>query len=116
MRAIAARFADKSVNLDDAEEHGVLTRLGVIYEGGSLNGKNADFPTRDLSRVVVGFHQRNRHFFETYERTICIDIRSQRTIFRYAGFSFKSNKSDNSSWWEQLLAVLRIRKARAIVI
>jgi hypothetical protein len=116
MRAIAARFTDKSVNLDDAEERRVLTMLGVIYEGGSLNGKSADFPTRDLSRVVIGLHQRNRHFFETYERTICIDIRSQRTIFRYAGLAFKSNKSNYSSWWKRLLAVLRIRKVKAIVI
>jgi hypothetical protein len=116
MRAIAARFTDKSVNLDDAEERRVLTMLGVIYEGGSLNGKSADFPTRDLSRVVIGLHQCNRHFFETYERTICIDIRSQRTIFRYAGLAFKSNKSNYSSWWKRLLALLRIRKVKAIVI
>jgi hypothetical protein len=65
---------------------------------------------RDLARVVVGLHLRNWHFFETYKRTISVDIRSQRTIFRYAG-TFKPN---NSSWRERLLAVLRIRKLRAI--
>ena len=32
----------------------VLTTLEVIYEGGCLHGKTADFPTRDLERVVVG--------------------------------------------------------------
>jgi hypothetical protein len=90
MTAIAIRFPDESVELDNVEEHRVLTTLEVIYEGGSLHGKTADFPTRDVERVVVGLHLPNWHFFETYKRTICVDIRSQRTIFRYAG-TFKPN-------------------------
>ena len=113
MTAIAVRFPDESVELDNVEERRVLTALEVIYEGGSLHGKTADFPTRQLERVVVGLHLPNWHFFETYKRTICVDIRSQRTIFRYAGITFKPN---NSSWWERLLAVLRIGKVKAIVI
>jgi hypothetical protein len=110
MTAIAVRFPDESVELDNVEERRVLTTLEVIYEGGWFHGKTADFPGRDLERVVVGLHLRNWHFFETYKRTISVDIRSQRTIFRYAG-TFKPN---NSSWWERLPAVLRIRKMRAI--
>jgi hypothetical protein len=85
MTAILVQFPDESVKLDDVEERRVLTALEVIYEGGSLHGKTADFPTRDVERLVVGVHRRNWHFFETYERTICVDIRSRRTIFRYAG-------------------------------
>jgi hypothetical protein len=112
MTAIAVRFPDESVEPDNVEERRVLTALEVIYEGGCRHGKTADFPTRDLERVVVGLHLRNWHFFETYERTICVDIRSQRTIFRCAG----TLKPSNSSWWERLLAVLRIRKVKAIVI
>jgi hypothetical protein len=121
MTAILARFPDESVKLDDVEERKVLTTLEVIYEGGSLHGKTADFPTRDLERFVVGLHRRNWHFLETYERTICVDIRSRRTIFRYAGersFAMPglTSKPNNSSWWERLLAELRIRKLRAIEI
>ena len=132
MTAIAVRFPDESVELDNVEERRVLTALEVIYEGGCLHGKTADFPTRDLERVVVGLHLRNWHLFETYKRTICVDIRSQRTIFRCAG-TFKPN---NSSWWKRLLchncpakrksenaneyrvqfAALRIRKLKAIEI
>ena len=112
MTAILVRFQNESVKFDDVEERRVLTTLGVIYEGGSLHGKTADFPTRDLERVVVGLHVRNWHLFETYKRTICVDIRSQRTIFRCAG-TFKPN---NSSCWERLLAGLGIRKLRAIEI
>ena len=112
MTAIAVRFPDDSVELDNVEERRILTVLEVIYEGGSLHGKTADFPSRDLERVVIGLHLRDWHLFETYKRTICVDIRSQRTIFRYAG-TFKPN---NSGWWERLLAVLRIRKVKAIVI
>jgi hypothetical protein len=97
--AILVRFPDESVKLDDVEERRVLTALEVIYEGGSLQGKTADFPSRDLERVVLRVHGRNRHSFETYERTICVDIRSRRTIFRYAGLT----KSNNSSWWKRLL-------------
>ena len=113
MTAIAIRFPDESVELDNVEEHRVLTTLEVIYEGGSLHGKTADFPTRDVERVVVGLHLPNWHFFETYERTICVDIRSRRTIFRYAG---RTSKRNNSSWWERLLAELRICKLKAIEI
>jgi hypothetical protein len=121
MTAILARFPDESVKLDDVEERKVLTTLEVIYEGGSLHGKTADFPTRDLERFVVGLHRRNWHFLETYERTICVDIRSRRTIFRYAGersFAMPglTSKPNNSSWWERLLAESRIRKLRAIEI
>ena len=133
MTAIPVQFPDESVKLDDVEEGRVLTALEVMYEGGSLHGKTADFPSRDLERVVLHVHGRNRHFFQTYERTICVDIRSRRTIFRYAGLSSKSN---NSSWRKRLLcrdcpakrksenaneyrvqfAALRIRKLQAIQI
>jgi hypothetical protein len=119
--AILVRFPDESVKLDDVEERTVLTALEVIYEGGSLHGKTADFPTRDLDRFVVGVHRGNWHFFETYERTICVDIRSRRTIFRYAGErSFDmpglTSKPNNSSWWERLLAEPRIHELKAIEI
>ena len=121
MTAILAQFPDESIKLDDVEEHKVLTILGAIYEGGSLHGKTADFPTRDIERFVVGVHRRNWHFFETYERTICVDIRSRRTIFRYAGersFAMPglTSRPNNSSWWERLLAESRIRKLKAIEI
>src|SRR5262249_27264705 len=114
MRAIEARFTDKPVKLDDVKERRVSTALKMIYEGGSLDGKTANSPTRDLSGVVVGFHRRDCHFFETYKRTIWVNIRNRRTIFRYAGHAVKSNY--NSSWWKRLLALLRIRKLKAIVI
>jgi hypothetical protein len=113
MRAIAARFTDKPVKLGDAEERTVLTTLKMIYEGGSLDGKIADLPTRDLSCVVVGLHRGNWHFFETYNRTIWVNVRNRRTIFRCAGFTSKSN---DSSRWNRLLAVLHIRKLRSITI
>jgi hypothetical protein len=114
MTAITARIPDECVKLDNVEERRVLTALEVIYEGGCLHGKTADFPTRGLERVVVGLHLRNWNFFETYKRTICVDIRSQRTIFRYAGVV--TSKTDNSSWWERLLAELHLRKVKAIEI
>ena len=113
MTAITVRIPDESVELDNVEERKVLTALEVIYEGGCLHGKTADFPTRDLERLAVGLHRRNWHFFETYERTICVDIRSGRTIFRYAGITSKAN---NSAWWKRLLAGLGIRKFRTIEI
>ena len=113
MTAILVRFPNESVEVDDVEKHRILTALEVIYEGGSLHGKTADFPSRDLERVVLHVHGRNRHFFQTYERTICVDIRSRRTIFRYAG---RTSKRNNSSWWERLLAELRICKLKAIEI
>ena len=111
MRAIEARFTDKPFKLDDAKER---TALKMIYEGGSLDGKTANFPTRDLSSVVVGLHRGDWHFFETYKRTIWVNIRNRRTIFRYASLDVKSNH--NSRWWNRLLVVLRIRKPKAIVI
>ncbi len=113
MTAILAQFPDESIELDGVEEHRVLTMLGVIYEGGSLHGKIADFSTRDIERLAVGRHGRNWHFFETYKRTICVDIRSGRTIFRYAGITSKAN---NNTRCKRLLAALRIRKLRAIEI
>jgi hypothetical protein len=113
LATIAVRFTDEPVKLDDAEQHRLLTTLKIIYEAGSLDGKTANFPTRDLSCVVVGLHRGNWHFFETYKRTISVNIRNRRTIFRCAGLTVKSN---NSSWWERLLAVLHIRKLKAIII
>ena len=113
LKTIAARFTDKPVKLEDAEERRVLTTLKMAYEGGSLDGKTANFPTRDLERVVAGLHRGNWHFFETYKRTIWVNIRNQRTIFRCAGLTVRSNKSN---WWTTLLAVVRLRKVKAIVI
>src|SRR6476660_3577003 len=112
-QAITARFTDKPVKLDDAEEPRVLTTLKMIYEGGSLDGKIADLLTRDLSCVVAGLHRGNWHFFETYKRTIWINLRNGRTIFRFAGSTVKSN---NSRWWNSLLAKLHVRKLKTIVI
>ena len=113
MTAILVRFPEESIKLDDVEEQRVLTTLEVIYDGGSLHSKTADFPTRDLERLAVGIHRRHWHFFETYERTICVDIRSGRTIFRYGGITSKAN---NSAWWKRLLARFGIRKFRTIEI
>jgi len=111
-RAIRVRY--ESVGLDDLEHPRVLKKLRVIYEGGSLDGKTDNFPTRDVSHFVVGVHPgRNQHFFETYKRTISIDIGSLRTIFRCTGLTFQPN---NSGWWKGLLAMLRIRKLKAIVV
>src|SRR4029077_6624248 len=114
MTAIAIRFPDESVELDHVEQRRVLPGVEVISEGGPLHDKAEDFPNRGLERGVVGLHRRNWHFFETYKRTICVDIRSQRTIFRYAGAL--TSKTNNSSWWERLIAVLRIHKLKAIEI
>lgn len=113
LTTIAARFTDRSIKVDNPAERRVLTTLKMIYEGGSLDGKTANFPTRDISCVVAGLHRRNLHFFETYKRTIWVNIRNRRTIFRCAGLTVKSS---NSSWWKELLAVLRVRKPKAIVI
>ena len=112
MRTISARFTDRPVKFDTGK-HRVLTTLKMIYEGGSLDGKTASFPTRDLSCVVVGLHRGNWHFFETYKRTIWVNIHNRRTIFRWAGCTSKSN---DSSRWKSLLAVLHIRKPRSITI
>jgi hypothetical protein len=111
LQTIAARFTDKPVKIGNASGRTILTTLKVMYEGGSLDGKTANFPKRDVSRVVVGLHRRNWHLFETYKRTIW--LRNRRTIFRCAAAAVKSSKG---SWWKELLAVLRIRKLKAIVI
>ena len=113
LTTIAARLTVNPVKVDDAEERKVLTTLKMIYEGGSLDGKTANFPTRDVSCVIVGRHRGNWHSFETYKRTIWLNIRNRRTIFRCAGLTVKSN---DSTWWKRLLAVLHIRKLKAIVI
>ena len=113
MRAIETWFTGKPVDLDNARERRVLTGLKMIYEGGSLDGTTANLTTRDVSSVVVGLHRGDRHFFETYKRTIWVNVRNRRTIFRWAGLTVKS---DNSSWLKRLLAVLRIRKLKAIVV
>jgi hypothetical protein len=44
MTAILVQFPDESVKLDEFEEGAVLAALEVMYEGGSLHGKTADFP------------------------------------------------------------------------
>jgi hypothetical protein len=113
LTTIAARLTDRSVKLADPGKPRILTTLRMIYEGGSLDGKTAIFPTRDISCVVAGIHPGNWHFFESYKRTIWINVRNGRTIFRCAGVTVKSN---NSSCWKRLFAVLRIRKSKAIVI
>jgi hypothetical protein len=113
LKTIAAPLADKSVKPDNAEECSVLTTLRMSYERGSLDGETANLPTRDLSCVVVGLHRGNWHFFETYKRTIWINARDRRTVFRCAGVTVRSNKS---SWWKELLAALRLRKLKTIVI
>ena len=50
LQMIAARFTDKPVKSDGAQERRVLTTLKMIYEGGSFDGKTANFPTRDVSQ------------------------------------------------------------------
>ena len=110
---IAARHTDEPVKLDDPDERRVLTSLKIIYEGGSADGKTANFPTRDLSCLVIGLHRGHWHFFETYKRTIWVNLRNQRTIFRLVGSAVKSN---NSNWWSALLENLHIRKLKTIVI
>ena len=114
LTTIAAQFTDRSVKLDNPGERKVLTTLKMIYEGGSLDGKTANFPTRDVSCIVAGVHRGNWHFFESYKRTIWINIRNRRTIFRCARATVKSN--NNSSWWSRLLAFLHLRKAKATVV
>jgi hypothetical protein len=111
--AITARLTDEPIKFGGDQERRVLTTLKMIYEGGSLDGKAANFPTRDVTCVVVGRHHGSWHSFETYKRTIWINLRSGRTIFRCAGRTLKSN---NSKWWKRLLTVLRLRKSKAITI
>ena len=113
MKAIPIWFTVESVKLEGVTKRRVLTTLKVIYERGtSSHGKTAEF-LRDVDSFVVGVHGRSQHFFETYERTIGVDIHSRRTIFRYAGLTSKAN---NSSWWKRLLAELHIRRLQAIKI
>ena len=64
LTTIAARLTDAPVKLDGAQERRILRTLKMIYEGGSLDGKTANFPTRDLSCVVIGRHRGNWHFFD----------------------------------------------------
>ena len=111
LTTIAARFTDEPVKLDRAHERRVLTKLKMIYEGGSLDGKTANFPTRDVFCVVAGRHRGNWHSFETYKRTIWVNLRNGRTIFRCTGLTVKSN---NSSSWKRLLATLRLRNLSVI--
>jgi hypothetical protein len=113
LRTIAARITDKPVKLNGSQERKVLTTLKMIYEGGSLDGMASNFPTRDVSCVVAGLHRGNLHVFETYKRTIWVNLRNRRTIFRCAGLTVKSN---DSTWWKRLLAVLHIRKLQTIVV
>ena len=113
LMAITARLRDEPMKLGDGRERRVLTTLKMIYEGGSLDGKAANFPTRDVTCVVVGDHRGNWHSFETYTRTIWLNIRNRRTIFRCVGLTVKCN---DSSWWKTLLAAFHIRKLKAIVI
>lgn len=114
LTTIAARFTDEPVKLDGADERKVLTTLKMTYEGGSLDGKIANLPSRDVSCVMVGLHRGNWHFVETYTRTTSITIRSRRTVFRYSGGVI--SKSATSGGWKRLLATLRIRKLNAIII
>ena len=114
LTTIAARLTDEPVKLDDADERRVLTTLKMTYEGGSVDGKVANFPTRDVSCVLIGLHRGNWHFFETYKRTTSINTRNRRTVFRYSGGV--TSKSAKSSRWKRLLAALRIRKLKAIII
>jgi len=114
LTTITARLAGESVKLDDTDKRRVLTTLKMTYQGGSVDGKVANFPTRDVSCVVIGLHRGNWHFFETYKRTTSINRRNRRTVFRYSGGVI--SKSARSSGWKRLLAVLRIRKLKAIII
>lgn len=113
LATITAGLGGKTAGRGRARERRVLKGLKIIYEGGSLDGKSANFPTRGLWCVVVGLHRGNQHILETYERTIWLNLRNRRTIFRCTGVA---SKSTDSSWWKDLLAVLHIRKLKAITI
>jgi hypothetical protein len=113
LMTIAARFTDQPMKFADAGQPKFLTTLKMTYEGGSADGKTENFPTRDLSCVTLGRHRGNCHFFETYKRTIWINLRNQRTIFRCVGHTVKSN---HTSQWKSLLANLHIRKLKVIVV
>jgi hypothetical protein len=113
LNTIPARLTEAPKKVDDALQPKILTTLKMVHEGGSLDGKAANFPTRDVSCVVAGSHHGNWHSFETYKRTIWVNISNKRTIFRCAGVTVRSN---NSGWWKRLGTVLRLRKPDAIVI
>ena len=113
LQTIAAPLAHTATRLDSSDKPSVSTTLKMIYEGGSLDGKAANFPTRDVSCIVVGSHRGNLHFFETYQRTIWLNIRNRRTIFRYAGVTVKSS---NSSRWKSLFAALHLRRREAVIV
>lgn len=113
LATIPAQFINKPVKLDDTKQRRVLRTLIMTYEGGSLDGKAANFPRRDVSCVVAGLHRGSWHLFETYKRTIWVNVHNRRTIFRRANVTVRTNKS---SWWKSLLAFLRIRKLKAIII
>jgi hypothetical protein len=113
LRTIAARLVDESVKVDNGRAPKILRTLKMVYEGGSLDGKASNFPTRDVSCIVAGVHRGSWHSFETYKRTIWVNRRNGRTIFRCAGVTVKSSES---RWWNRLLAVLRLRKPGGIIV
>ena len=53
MRAIEAQFTDKPVKLDNAKERRVLMALKMIYEGGSLDGKTANFHSQSANDLSL---------------------------------------------------------------
>jgi hypothetical protein len=110
LKTIASRFTP--VELNARARRKILTTLKIIYEGGSRDGAIANFPSRDVCSVVAGIHCGHRHLFETYKRSISLNLPTGRTIFRCAGVAVKSN---NTNCWKRLLAILRLRK-KAIVI
>lgn len=63
-----------------------LTTLRVIFEGGPRHGETRDIENRDVREITYGIN-RNPHLgiFDRYKRTIGIDIRTGRVIFRFAG-------------------------------
>ena len=111
LATITARLTEKSVKPDRVKKRRVLRSLKIVYEGGSVDGKSANFPTRDISCIVIGLHRGNWHFFETYKRTIWVNLRNRRAIFRWAGSTVQSN---NGNWWSTLLVNLHIRKLKTI--
>ena len=53
LTAITARLTGEPIKFGGGQGRRVLITLKMIYEGGSLDGKTTNFPTRDVSRVVV---------------------------------------------------------------
>ena len=78
LKTIAARFTDAPAKFGGDQERRVLTTLKMIYEGASLDGKAANFPTRDIACIMVGCHRGNWHSFET-SQTHDLDQSSQQT-------------------------------------